>query len=156
MLTRMRSPHKVTAQKQRGGGVAAVEFALALPVMLVLLAVPLYLGWYLYHQTVAQAAALNATRYLSRIPASEIINPNRAAAVAAVAREIAGEMLAELRPGSTPPAIDVECNGSSCVGASRPATVGVTIQITVEDIFYPSANRNRAITVSAKLPYLGR
>ena len=137
-------------------GVAAVEFALALPVMLVLLVLPLYLGWYLYHQTVAQSAAQNAARYLSKIPVSEIINPYRAPAVAAVANQLAAAMLKELRPGGIAPSIAVTCNSTPCVGAGKPATVTVAIQITVEDIFYRDPNRSTYIIASAKLPYLGR
>ena len=140
----------------RHRGVAAVEFALALPVMLILLVLPLYLGWYLYHQTVAQTATQHAARYLSKIPLSEMTNPYRAATVAAVANQIAAEMLAELRPGGIAPSISAACDNVPCVGANKPTTVSVSIQITVEDIFYPDPSRSHSISVTTKLPYLGR
>lgn len=141
----------------RARGVAAIEFALVLPVLVVLMALPLYLGWYQYHVVTAHIAAQNAARYLSKIPQSEIINPFRAPAVVAVAQQIADETLDELKPGYFPPSITILCSGSMCAGNTRPRMVSVNIQMTIDDLFFPSITQIRApISVTAQVPYLGR
>ena len=81
---------------------AAIEFFLVLPLLLLLLAFPIYFGRYCYHYSVAHAAASNAATYMSKIPLSEITNTFRAQAVVGAAREIMLEMTSELNPGGGP------------------------------------------------------
>lgn len=140
----------------RTGGVAAVEFALLIPLVVVLMTFPLYIGWYQYHVITAQTAAHNAVRYLSKIPLSEMTHPSRAPVVVAVAQQMASAMLADLRPYE-PPSITISCNNFNCSGNARPTTVSVNIQMTVDDIFFPSITQmSYPILVTAQLPYLGR
>lgn len=140
----------------RTGGVAAVEFALLIPLVVILMTFPLYIGWYQYHLITAQTAAQNAARYLSKIPLAEMTNQHRAPAVVAVAQQMASVMLEELNPGA-PPSITISCNNFNCSGNARPTTVSVNIQMTVEDIFFPSITQmSYPILVTAQLPYLGR
>jgi TadE-like protein len=138
-------------------GVAAAEFALLLPLVVILMAFPLYIGWYQYHVIKAQTAAQNTVRFLSKIPISEMSNPFRAPVVVGVAQRMADVMLAELKPGYFPPTVTILCNGAICSGNIRPTTVSVNIQMTVYDIFFPNVTQLSApIFVTAQLPYMGR
>lgn len=138
-------------------GVAAVEFALLVPLLLVLLALPLYLGRYTWHYTAAQVAATNAARYMSAIPVAELTNPYRAPAVANVAYQIVDAHLIELAPGPFAPSVLVQCDNTHCIGASKPRTVTVNVQIIVRDVFFPTMSRmSMTATVKVTYPYLGR
>lgn len=141
--------------RKRTRGVAAVEFALVMPILLLLLVTPLYLGRYFYHYTVAQHAAQNSARYLSQVPLLEIVNPDRAKLAANVANEMVIQMLAELAPGPVVPNYDVSCGSNKCAGVIRPTTVTVSIQILVVDIFFPTA-MSMPFEVTVRTPYIGR
>lgn len=154
---------QIRASKQRrprhkpAHGVAAVEFALLVPLLLLLLAVPLYLGRYTWHYTAAQVAATNAARYMSAIPVAELTNPYRAPAVANVAYQIVDAHLVELAPGPFAPSVFAQCDNSHCIGAGRPRTVSVNVQIIVQDIFFPRVSAlSMTATVKVTYPYLGR
>lgn len=123
--------------------------------MVMLLIFPLYFGRLYYHYTVAQNAAQNAARYLSRIPVAEITNTDRAPLVAAVANDMVTLMLAELKPGPSDPNIQINCGSSPCAGLSRPLTVKVSVQILVVDIFFPTT-LSIPFDVVVQMPYLGR
>lgn len=128
-----------------------------IPLLLVLLAFPLYLGRYFWHYTAAHTAAQNAARYMSAIPSAELTNPSRAPVVTDVARQIAKAHLAELSPGAFPPAIQVVCDSYLCIGASRPKRVTVGVQIIVEDVFFPQVSGLwLPISIQVSYPYLGR
>lgn len=143
--------------KQRARGIAAIEFFLVLPIFLLLLALPLYFGRYCYHYSVAHAAATNAAAYMSKIPLGEIMNSVRAPIVVGVAREIAMEMTDELNPGPARPLIVIDCVQNNCAGNSRPNFVRVSIEMTVEDIFFRDRTQlSLPIYVSITLPYRGR
>ncbi len=109
------------------------------------------------HYTVIQHAAQEAARYLSKAPVSEMNNPNRAITVAKVAEAIIKEELSELSPGAFPYVADMLCDGVPCVGYSKPVTVSVSIQLIVQDIFFPGYTALEIpLMVSVKYPYLGR
>jgi hypothetical protein len=137
-------------------GIAAVELAVILPLFVVLLAFPVYLGRVFWHYSVIQQAAQDAARYLSKAPLAEMSNPTRAVAVAAVANQIVAEELAELAPGSIPTIVTVVCDGGSCGGMVRPATVRVNIQMYMEDIFFSDyTSLTLPLIVDVSYPYLG-
>ena len=137
-------------------GIAAVEMALVLPLMVLLLAFPLFLGRVFWHYTVIQHAANDAARYLSKAPASEMGNPARAPAVAAVANAVIAEELAELAPGSVSYLALVTCDGGLCGGINMPVTVQVNIQVLVESSFFPAyMSMSIPLTVAISYPYTG-
>ncbi len=143
------------ARRQRG--IAAVELAIVMPVLVLLLMFPLFLGRVFWHYTVIQHAAQDAARYLSRIPVSEITNSARASTVAAVAKTIVAEEMAELAPGGDPPDVVTACDGGNCMGYAKPSNVRVFIQMRIVDIFfsgytYPALT----LTVDVTYPYQGR
>lgn len=141
----------------RQRGIAAVELAIILPVLVLMLAFPLYLGRVYWHYTVLQHAAQDAARYLSKVPVSELSNPARAADVAEVAREIVRMELAELAPGAYPPDVIIACNNVNCLGYATPTTVRVSIQLLMEDIFFSGYTQVMIpLSVDVTFPYMGR
>lgn len=143
------------ARRQRG--IAAVELAVMMPVLILMLVFPLYLGRVFWHYTVIQHAAHDAARYLSKVPASELSNPLRAKDVAAVAEAIIAEQIAELAPGAFPAELLVTCDGGKCVGFARPAVVRVNIQLFMEDIFFSGyTSLTLMLAADVSYPYIGR
>jgi Flp pilus assembly protein TadG len=120
-------------------GVAAVEFAILLPLLFVLLSAPLYIGRVLWHYTVVQKAAHDAARYLASVPESEMRTNGLAQNAAALAREIVAAELGDLNPGPTPPDIAVQCNHSSCNSITAWTSVQVTVQVEMHDPFLGSS-----------------
>ncbi|MET0267993.1 MAG: TadE family protein [Duganella sp.] len=138
-------------------GVAAVELALIMPMLVMMLAFTLYFGRFYWHYTTAQNAASSAVRYLSTIPHADIINPYRAPMAAAVAYEIVAAQLAQLSPGPILPSVMVSCDMGHCFGGAPPATVSITIKLAVEDMIFPGLTSMSVITVvTASSPYFGR
>lgn len=84
-------------------GVAAVELAIILPILVVLLALPFYFGRLFWHYTVAEKAAHDAALYLSSIPVTEMKSQARIASIIDVAKQIYDVVVAELNPGDYPP-----------------------------------------------------
>lgn len=144
------------ARRQRG--IAAVELALVMPVLFVLVMFPLYLGRVYWHYTAIQYAAQDAARYLSKVPVSEFQTP-RVVAMTAAASAIAAQDLAELAPGYAPYMIALECSGGPCTGGStRPTSVNVKIRVVMEDIFFSNYTGTTDLTLTADVtyPYVGR
>jgi Flp pilus assembly protein TadG len=124
---------------RRVRGSVAIEFALLLPVMMLLLAAPLLFGRVFWHYTVAQKAAQDAVRFLASASAAEIRTSGAGgseAPVAAVARAIVQAEIAELNPGPTIPGVSVQCDGQLCYGGIIPTNVTVTVQIFVSDTVF--------------------
>ncbi|WP_084669772.1 TadE/TadG family type IV pilus assembly protein [Duganella zoogloeoides] len=138
-------------------GLAAVEFCLVLPLLLVMLAFPLYFGRYCYHYSVAHAAATSAATFMSKVPLGDMLNTTKAPVAISVAKEIIGAMTAELNPGPSKPFIAIDCVQSNCGGNSKPNVVRVSIEMTMEDIFFRDVTQlSLPIYVSITLPYRGR
>jgi Flp pilus assembly protein TadG len=150
-------------QFSQQNGVAAVEFALLLPILVVLLAVPLFLSYVCWHYSVAQKAAHDAARYLSSAPRSEILTPTGGEIAAAqFAKSIAEIEVAELKPGPFPILIEAQCNGLMCIGNVAPTTVRVAVRMQVVDQFFPlltaflGTGEGIWLTADVTMPYVGR
>ena len=135
-----RPVHRPPRPRQRG--VAAIEMAFILPVMMILLAVPLFFGRVFWHYTVAQKAAHDAARYLSEIPLTDINNLTRIGYHLAVAGEIVAGEMSDLNPGSDPIAVFYQCEYrlgyDHCDGKSTPKSVRVGVRITMSDAIFPN------------------
>lgn len=122
--------------KRRQSGVAAVEFALVLPVLVLLLTLPLFFGRCFWHYTVLQKAAHDAARFMATVPIADIKNPTRAMDAAALAKFIATEETAELRPGGMyPVSIDIFCDAGSC-NFGQPVKVRALVRIRMFDTVF--------------------
>lgn len=154
------SPPRPMRSSRRQRGIAAIEAALILPVFVVFLMVPIYYARCLWHYTVAQKAAQDATRYLAQVSAAEMRSPALAQAASNIALEIAQKELAELAPGSTIPTPVVHCDVLPCGYAigRLPTTVGVYINFSMyDDIFgvIPDGRFGLVITADASMRYIG-
>jgi Flp pilus assembly protein TadG len=141
----------------RERGIAAIELALLLPLLVMMLAFPVYLGRVFWHYTVIEHAAQDAARYLSKVPVSEMANPARAATVTAVVNQIVAAELAELAPGAHPYALAVACDSGVCIGFNKPITIVVNIRVLMQDVLFPgSTDLTLPIEAYVTYPYLGR
>lgn len=143
--------------RRRQRGIAAMELALLMPVLLMLLTFPLFFGRLLWHYSVINRAAQDAARYLSTVPLSDIRNANRAPAVTAVAKAIVDAELGELAPGPDTIGVTVGCDYLQCLGFTTPANVNVGVQMELTDIFFwDSTYLSLPLTVNIVIPYLGK
>lgn len=143
----------------RQHGVAAVEFALLLPLLLVLLAAPLFIGRVLWHYTVLQKAAHDAARYLSTVPEAEMRTQTLAPLAADLAEAIVDAELADLNTGSEPPIVTIKCNnGNKCGGVTPWTSVAVHIETEMHDPFFSAGfggDDGLAIAADVTLDYIG-
>lgn len=148
--------------KRTQAGIAAVELALILPVILILLAMPLYLGRIFWHYSAAKTAAYDGARFLSSVPVLEIKDPTRVGAVLAVAQDIVNAEIGELNPGPFAPTVMITCDGGvACGGFVIPTTVQVSIQVYMTDLFFTGittevlGGENVVLTATVEFPYAG-
>jgi len=141
-------------------GVAAVELALVLPILIVFLTVPIFFARCFWHYTVAQKAAQDAARYLSTVSRSEMMSPTLAANAVSLAVQIARLEMAELSPGSTIATPTVYCDEDNCgiSAGTVPDVVRVKIVFNMFDSVFGIVDIGRyglQITANAKVPYVG-
>ncbi|HEX8480198.1 MAG TPA: TadE/TadG family type IV pilus assembly protein [Telluria sp.] len=152
------SARSATRRITRQRGVAAIEFAILVPVLLILLTAPLYVGRVLWHYTVVQKAAHDAARYLSTVPEAEMRSIALAPSAAALADSIIQAELADLNTGSGPPSVTVMCNGRACSGVTAWSTVSVYIETEMRDPFFGTGYGGvdgLVITADVQMKYIG-
>lgn len=155
------STHFRAPSRQRG--VAAVELAIIIPILVALLAVPFYFGRVFWHYSVAEKAAHDVALYLSSIPVTEMKSQARIAAVVNVAQQIYDLEVAELNPGIYAPTATFLCGSFVCGGLAVPDTVRVAVQMRVFDDFlssfttdYKDEEGGIVLTADVTLPYVGK
>jgi Flp pilus assembly protein TadG len=136
-------------------GLASIEFALTLPILVLLMAFPLFLGHVFWHYTAMQRAANDATRFLSKAPITEITSPSQAAKVVKVANDIVKEELSDVS-ASTYYFVGISCDAVPCAGVFTPATVTVSIQMIVYSPFPLPSPLSIPLMAMATYPYAGR
>lgn len=144
---------------RRQRGVAAIELALLMPLLLIMLAWMILYGRYMWHYTVAHKAAQDAARYMSTVPVVEMKNKILAGHAAAIAQEIVREEVAELAPGTEIDAPEIGCDNNLCgFKAVVPDTVRVSLYFTMRDTVFGLFLGEEGITfdVTVKMPYVGR
>ncbi|GAB2855907.1 hypothetical protein GCM10027277_25630 [Pseudoduganella ginsengisoli] len=151
-MKRRQRPHR-----HRQHGIAAIEFALVLPLLVLLLITPLYFGRIMWHYAAIQKAAQNGTAFLASMPLVTMKDPNKVGYATQLTENIVRAHLDELNPGTIPISVDVQCNGIHCNGQTTPTTVRVVVQATVQDIFFPASElMDIVITGEASVSYLGK
>lgn len=149
------------AERRRQGGVAAVEMAIILPFLVMLLAFPLFFSRVLWHYTVAQKAAHDAARYFATVPVTEMMSPGRIQQSVDLARTIANEEMGDLKPGPYAPVTHVMCGAFPCTGFARPATITVRVEMPMyDDLFGPltqafASDSGLLIGAEVTMPYVG-
>lgn len=122
--------------RRRQAGVAAVELALLLPILVAFLAIGFFTASILWHYMMVQKAAQDAARYLSTVPAWEMTTQASALAAGNQAQDIARRELADMSPGATVSALGTYCDEVNCgmkFAYTLPTTVRVYLEISVKD-----------------------
>lgn len=150
-------------RKERGS--AAIEFALILPMLVVLLAFTLLFGRLFWHYTVALKAAHDAATFLamSRIPEVSINKTDLGEIeVARIAKSIAVTEVAELNPGNgAKPIVEVNCDRYQCVGQKVPDEISVMVRMKMFDSFLSGITDEIAgsegiwLVAEVRMPYVG-
>jgi hypothetical protein len=147
---------KPTSGKQ--GGIAAVELALVLALIgLVILPPLLFTGRLLWYYTVATKASHDATRFLSTVSVSDMSSTSRTGYAVDVAKQIVNAEMAELNLGGSWPAFTILCGNYSCDGLSVPSTVRVAVRFPVSDPVFQTVTEDDhvIITGDATMPFVG-
>ena len=116
-------------RKAQGG--IAVEMAIVLPIMVMLLTSLIWFAQVFWYYGVMQKAAYDAARFLSTATPVEITRPgagNTAAPIAQLAKAIAEERTSIMNHIQEVKFVDVQCDFGTC-GISVPVTVRVAIRM---------------------------
>ena len=127
----MSKPQHRGRRDQRG--IAALEFAVILPVLVGIMAALFLFGRFCWHYTVAQKAAHDAALYLSSVPLIDMKSRTRAEAAMSLARTIALAETSELSPGPSGMTVMISCDSWPCDGVVVPTTIRVGIRMRVVD-----------------------
>jgi hypothetical protein len=156
----MSAPRAPAGPRQRG--VAAIELALILPILLALLAFPFFFGRVFWHYTVADKAAHDAARYLACVPVIEMTTSARAVHAVEVAQAIIAAEIGDLHLDAGAVSVVIQCNGLACSGFGAPSYVMASVQLPVTDPFFPDitwqavGDSGLLLTGQATLPYVGK
>jgi Flp pilus assembly protein TadG len=142
-------------------GIALIELAAVIPVLLAFLAFSLYYGRVFWHYTAAHKAAHDAARYFASLPPSEFKTPTRTGFAVAVAQAIVLQETADLNPGPYPPNITVACDGLQCAGFTPPTVVTVGVQLDMFDTIYSQLTGDVTggplpVTAAVTMRYVGK
>jgi hypothetical protein len=119
--------------RTREAGVAAVEFAIILPLMITLIAFPLFFGRVFMFYSVAQKSAHNSAIYLSKIPLVEMQDVAKSAAAATLTSELVAATIEELHPGSRGAIqTQIDCDDGPC-GTGVPTYISVHVRVKMYD-----------------------
>lgn len=147
--------------RRRQNGAAAVELALILPVLLLLILTLLFIGMVFWHYTVVAKASQDAARYLSSITPQEMREPVLAEQAVAVVRQIVAMETSDLYLGAGPLRVEVFCGPSrECNGVMDdplPEVVTVRVELRLKDIFgYIDTGRyGLPVRYTAQMAYTG-
>lgn len=122
-------------------GVAAIEFLLVMPVIILVLALTVFFGRIFWHYTVAVKAASDVATFMALSRNSEMLDvqPDYSEiGIAKFARSIGETEVAELNPGKgAKPIIDISCDGFPCRGESAPNEIGVSVKMRMYSPYLP-------------------
>jgi|PersoiStandDraft_1058852.scaffolds.fasta_scaffold15797_2 hypothetical protein len=122
-------------------GIAHVEFALILPLIVLLLGLVVFFGRVFWHYSVAVKTASDIATFVALSRSAEMLEARPdlgEIAIIQTARSIGTAELAELNPGNdTRPVVDITCDGATCRGAAIPNEIQVLVQMRMYAPFMP-------------------
>lgn len=153
-------PWRRAATTRRQRGAAAVEFAIMLPCLAIVLAPLILCARFMWHYTVAHKAAQDAARYMATVPVVEIRSRTLAAQASAVAVEIVRKELSDLAPGESIPDPEVGCDTNACGlrAGTVPRNIRVTVVFYMRDPIFDTylGQYGLPIDVTVMTPYVGK
>jgi hypothetical protein len=160
----MKRARRQTALRSRWQrGVAALEMALILPFILVLLPYPVLLGRAFWHYTMLQKAAYDAARYLSTAPAMDMKSVSSGQNYPAeLARNMVAAATADINSELEPVFIVVQCDGDPCGSiplGKLPSQIRVSVAKGIRDDWFPDITSaligdGLALKADIKMPYI--
>lgn len=155
--------NRVSRRSSHARGGVVIEFAFMLPIFIVLLSSLVFLGRIFWHYTVAEKAARDAAAFLARVSIEEIRAPSTGIEVpiAALARAMVWEEIAQLDPGDSSPGVNVLCDGVFCDGLSTPTKISVVVRMSMADPFFVDMlsdfglGRDFLLTATASTDFVG-
>jgi hypothetical protein len=154
------SETRTITRRHKERGIAAVEFALILPIIVTLLAFSLFFGRVFWHYSIIQKAAYDAARYLSMVEPNDMKSPERVKYSLEVAKAIVAAETAELNPMGYRPEPLIQCNGDACDAFVMPNRVRVQVRMRIMDTIFSeytsdlAGDEGYAITADVTLPYV--
>jgi cbb3-type cytochrome oxidase subunit 3 len=143
-------------------GIATIELAVILPVLLAFLGFSFFYGRVFWHYTAAHKAAHDAARYFATVPQTEFKSSTRTGFAVAVAQSIALQETADLNPGPDPPNIGVICDGLPCAGFAPPNLITVGVQLNMYDTIFSQITGDALgagplpVTARVTMKYVGK
>jgi Flp pilus assembly protein TadG len=158
--------HAVRRSTKRQTGVAAVELALLLPILVPFLTLGYFTVSIFWHYTMAQKAAQDAARYLSTVPVAEMLTGTPSRAAGLLAEQIVRREIADSSPESEVSPILTFCDvtsdasincGATSADGKRPTAVQVYFTITMVDPFgfVDTGWYGLKITANSTMRYVG-
>jgi len=152
----------MTPSTTRQRGIAAIELAILLPLIIILATSVIFIARVLMSYSIAHKAAQSAAVYLATVPMSDMMDTSRKTAAQTIAGAVADITLAEVKPGGREPiVVDVHCDGLTCAGPTPPKEISVTVRMWMMDDFFFSQtggiipDGGLPLTVVVTIPYLG-
>lgn len=128
-------------RRRRCQGIAAIEAALCMWLLAVLLVACLSMGRLALGGAALDRAASNAARYLATVPVDSLHDAARLAVAEAVARAMIEETLASAGIAAMAPQVRITCGAVYCVDlppATTPTRIGVSATIQYQDDMFAS------------------
>lgn len=153
--------NKRCSRRDRQCGVAAVELALILPVMVLLLAMSVFWGRVFYHYTVAQKVSGSVARFMSMASVRDM-SALRINETLDVAQQLLDTQLAELNPGPLGLSAFVLCDGWPCDGFKTPGMVSVRVRMPIYDPIFSAltqeitGDEGLVLTAEVTMAYVGK
>ncbi len=150
--------------RRRQRGVAFMEFAIIVPLLLSLIAFPFFFGRIFMYYSVAQKAAQNAAIYLATVPRAEMQETGKSRAAKELAEAIVAATIKEADTGKDGAiGFQVQCDNNQCgLGVVPTKTVAVELRISMYDEYFPFLtwavlrDGPLVMNVNATVPYLGK
>lgn len=146
----------VFAGCRRQRGVAAVEMAIIMPVLIVMLIAPFFLAIYFWHYSAIYKTAYSGARFLSTVSAHELTSPELSEVMEDQVRKIISDGLSDLHPAARP-LVEVQCDGMTC-GDGPPQEVLVRVRLRLLDEYFGSfytGDRGLLIQATVRMRYVG-